>query len=171
MKPTAPLPSPPTLGRVVNLLKVDVPPQERQILLKVRFADVDRSKSSDLGINFAGAPGQIPFSVATGQYGSNTITQASTPGGTATLTLSEALNVLLFDPHWNVGATIKALANKNVLQILAEPNLLAMNGKEASFVSGGEFPFPTLQGGGGGVGQVTIIVSANSGYVYDSCRP
>ncbi len=145
-----------TLGRVVNLLKVDVPPQQQQILLKVRFADVDRSKSSDLGINIAGAPGQIPFSVATGQYGSNTVTQATTPGGSATLTLSEALNVLLFDPHWNVGATIKALANQNILQILAEPNLLTTNGKEASFVSGGEFPFPTLQGGGGGVGQITI---------------
>ena len=43
-----------------------------------------------------------------------------------------------------------------MLQILAEPNLLAMNGHLATFVAGGEFPFPTLQGGGGGVGQVTI---------------
>ena len=145
-----------TVGRVVNLLKVDVPPQERQILLKVKFADVDRSKSSDLGINIAGGPGGFPFSEATGQYGSNTVTQSTTAGGPTTLTLSEALNVLLFNPHWDVGATIKALANKNILQILSEPNLLAMNGKEASFVAGGEFPFPTLQGGGGGVGQITI---------------
>src|SRR6202043_1562303 len=66
------------------------------------------------------------------------------------------LNLFLFDPHINVGATIKALQNQNLLQILAEPNLLAMNGKEASFIAGGEFPYPTWQGGGAGVGQVTI---------------
>jgi len=145
-----------TVGRVVNLLKVDVPPQERQILLKVRFADVDRSKSSDLGINFAGGPGGFPVATSTGQYGGNTVTQSTTPGTPATVTLSDALNVLLFNPHWDLGATLKALANRNVLQILAEPNLLAMNGKDASFVAGGEFPYPTLQGGGGGVGQITI---------------
>jgi pilus assembly protein CpaC len=145
-----------TLGKVVNLLKVEVPQQERQILLKVRFADVDRSKSSDLGINFVGAPGGIPFATRTGQYGGNTVSSVDPAGGKATFTLSDTLNLLLFDPRWNVGATIKALANQNILQILAEPNLLAMNGKEASFVAGGEFPFPTLQGGGGGVGQITI---------------
>ncbi|MDP9055371.1 MAG: pilus assembly protein N-terminal domain-containing protein [Acidobacteriota bacterium] len=140
-------------GLVVNLLKVEAPPQERQILLRVRFADVDRSKSSDLGINFAGAPAGYAFTTATGQYGNNTVT---TTGSTRTVTLSDALNVMLFNPHWDVGATLKALANQNALQILAEPNLLAMNGKEASFVAGGEFPFPTLQGGGSGVGQITI---------------
>jgi pilus assembly protein CpaC len=145
-----------TLGKVVNLLKVKVPQQERQILLKVRFADVDRSKSSDLGINLVGAPGGIPFASRTGQYGGNTVSSVDSAGGKTAFTLSDTLNLLLFDPRWNVGATIKALANQNILQILAEPNLLAMNGKEASFVAGGEFPFPTLQGGGGGVGQITI---------------
>lgn len=148
-----------TLGRVINLLKVDIPAQERQILLKVRFADVDRSKAMDLGVNFVGAPAGFPFSATTGAYGSARIGAVPTPGvGTSTtsLSLSDSLNLLLFDPHLNTGATLKALANQNVLQILAEPNVLAMNGKEASFVSGGEFPFPNLQGGGGGVGQVTV---------------
>ena len=55
-----------------------------------------------------------------------------------------------------MGATIEDLQSRSVLQILAEPNILALNGHEASFVSGGEFPFPTLQGGGSGLGQVTI---------------
>lgn len=143
-----------TMGHVVNLLKVDVPAQEREILLKVRFADVDRSKASDLGVNFFGAPGNIPFSATTGGYSPTRVT--SLTGGTSGFSLSDSLNLLLFDPRFNAGATIKALANQNILQILAEPNVLAMNGKEASFVSGGEFPFPNLQGGGGGVGQVTI---------------
>lgn len=145
-----------TLGRVVNLLKIDVPLQERQILLKVRFADVDRSKSMDLGINFVGAPKGYPLSATVGTFPGGSITSLDSPGSSTAFTLSDALNLFLFDPHIDVGATIKALANKNILQILAEPNLLAMNGKEASFVAGGEFPYPTLQGGGAGVGQVTI---------------
>ncbi|HVV46341.1 MAG TPA: pilus assembly protein N-terminal domain-containing protein [Bryobacteraceae bacterium] len=149
-----------TLGKVVNLLKVDVPPQEQQILLKVRFADVDRSKTLDLGINFFGTPSGFPFTATTGTYSPTRIgsLDTSAAGGAAntTFSLSDTLNLLLVDPHLNVGATLKALATKNVLQILAEPNLLAMNGKEASFVAGGEFPFPNLQGGGGGVGQVTV---------------
>jgi pilus assembly protein CpaC len=141
-----------TLGRVVNLLKVEVPAQETQILLKVRFADVDRSKSTDLGINFVGAPKGFPFSTSTGAYGGGGITALTPP----TLSLSDSLNLLFFDPQINVGATLKDLEAKAILQILAEPNLLALNGHEASFVSGGEFPYPTLQGGGAGVGQVTI---------------
>ena len=55
-----------------------------------------------------------------------------------------------------MGATIKALEARRLLQILAEPNVLAINGKPASFLAGGEFPYPTLQGGGGGLGAVTI---------------
>jgi pilus assembly protein CpaC len=145
-----------TVGRVVNLLKVDVPPQERQILLKVRFADVDRSKSLDLGVSFVGAPAGFPVSATVGTFGGGSITSVNSPGSSTAFTLSDALNLFLFDPHLDLGATIKALANRNILQILAEPNLLAMNGKEASFVAGGEFPYPTLQGGGAGVGQVTV---------------
>src|ERR1041385_6707075 len=49
----------------------------------------------------------------------------------------------------NIGAVIKALQQKNLLQILAEPNLIAVNGKEASFLAGGEFPFPLVQPGQG----------------------
>jgi pilus assembly protein CpaC len=141
------------VGRVVNLLKISVPPQERQILLKVRFADVDRSKSLELGINLFGIIKGYPFTESAGTAGGASLSSLTPP---ITFTLSDALNLFLFDPHANIGAGIQALAGKNVLQILAEPNLLAMNGKEATFVAGGEFPYPTLQGGGAGVGQVTI---------------
>jgi pilus assembly protein CpaC len=144
------------LGRVVNLLKVEIPPQERQILLKVRFADVDRSKSLGLGLNVFGAPHGFPFTSSTGQYAGSTVSALPVAGAPTTFSLSDALNLFLFDPHANIGAALQALAAQNILQILAEPNLLAMNGKEASFVAGGEFPYPTLQGGGGGVGQVTV---------------
>jgi pilus assembly protein CpaC len=71
-------------------------------------------------------------------------------------TLSDALNVFLFRRDLNLMATIQAMQQKSVLEVLAEPNLLAMNGKAASFLAGGQFPYPTFQAGAGSVGAVTI---------------
>jgi pilus assembly protein CpaC len=142
----------------VNLLNVNVPPVEQQILLKVRFADVDRSVSTDLGLNLfsTGATNTIGR-ITTGAYSPPSVVPTTGTGGTTSqLTLSDALNVFLFRPDLNLGATIKALQTQNLLQILAEPNVMAINGKPASFLAGGEFPYPTLQGGGGGLGAVTI---------------
>jgi pilus assembly protein CpaC len=144
-----------TLGKVVNLLHVVTPAEEPQILLRVRFADVDRSISSQLGLNLfsTGATNTIG-GVSTQQYSPPTV-QIPSPGTPVTSTLTNALNVFLYRPDLNLGATIEALEAKNLLQILAEPNVLAMNGKEASFISGGEFPIPVVQGGAN-VGAVTI---------------
>lgn len=143
-----------TLGTAVNLLNVKIPPVEPQILIKVRFADVDRAYSRDLGMNLfsTGATGTIG-SVTTGGFSPPRVIPNE---GGATVTLTDALNIFLFRPDLNLGATIRALQSKRLLEILAEPNLLAINGKTASFLAGGEFPFPTLQGGGGGLGAVTI---------------
>lgn len=152
-----------SVGKPVNLLYVAVPPPEAQILLKVRFASVDRSTSNQLGMNL--------FSTgATNTVGSITTQQFSAPvlgnGGTSSggisgnginVTLSNALNLLLFRPDLNLGATIQALETKGLLQILAEPNVLATNGKQASFLAGGQFPYPVVQGAGaGGTNAVTI---------------
>ena len=60
---------------------------------------------------------------------------------------TDVLNLFLFRPDLNLGAAIKALQQQNVLQILAEPNVMAVNGTESSFLAGGEFPFPVVQGG------------------------
>ena len=145
-----------TLGKTVNLLRVNVPPTDAQILLKVRFADVDRAATQDLGLNiFSTGATNTLGSVTTGAFSPPAI-KADGSGGT-TFTLSDALNIFLFRPDLNLGATIKALEARRVLQILAEPNVLAINGKTASFLAGGEFPYPTLQGGGGGLGAVTIM--------------
>src|SRR5713226_8807208 len=144
-----------TLGKVVNLLNVQVPPTEAQILLKVRFADVDRAASQELGLNLisTGATNTIG-TVTTGAFSPPAVRPDAS--GT-TFSLSDALNIFLFRRDLNLGATIKALEAKRLLQILAEPNVLAINGKQASFLAGGEFPYPTLQGGGGGLGAVTIM--------------
>ncbi len=143
-----------TLGKVVNLLYVAVPPTEAQVLLKVRFANVDRTASTELGVNLLSTGGTNTIGrTTTGQFQPPVLTVD--PDQTK-VTLSDALNVFLFRRDLNLGATIRALQQRRLLEILAEPNLLAMNGKPASFLAGGEFPYPTLQGGGAGLGSVTI---------------
>ncbi len=150
------------LGRPVNLLQVKIPPVEAQILIKVRFADVDRSYSQQLGLNFfSTGAANTPGSITTQQFSPPQIQTNSNQGsgsGTvqSTVTLTDALNIFFLRPDLNLGATIRALQARSLLQILAEPNVLTINNHAASFLAGGEFPFPTLQGGGGGLGAVTI---------------
>lgn len=141
-----------TLGKVVDLLRVPTPAARPQILLKVRFADVDRSAVKQLGINLFGSGTKGVGSSTTGQFGG--APNLSTAGGT--IGISDLLNIFYYRPDIGVGAVLQALQAKNLLQILAEPNLLTVSGKPASFLAGGEFPFPMLQGGGAGVGQITI---------------
>ncbi len=128
-----------SLGKAVNLLRVNIPAGEPQILLKVRFADVDRSSSSDLGLNLASNAFNQSTGISTGQFGSTGL------DGSGNFSLSDALNVLLLRRDINLGVTIKALQAKNLLQMLAEPNVMATSGKEAMFHDGGEVPIPILQ--------------------------
>jgi len=147
-------------GHVVNVLTFG-PVGSQEVLLQVKFAEVDRSALTQMGVNFLsnGATNTIG-TLTTGQYGGfgavNLQTQQTTSalGGTATTntgiqTINNVLNLFLFRPDINFGAVIEALQTKNLLQILAEPNLIAVNGKEASFLAGGQFPFPIVQPGAG----------------------
>ncbi len=144
-----------TLGKTVDLLYVDVPPPEEQILLKVKFASVDRSLATTLGLNIlsTGAAGTIG-SAGTQQFSSPSL--AFSPGTPTTVTVADALNLFFFRPDLNLGATIQALEVKGLLQVLSEPNVLAENGKQASFLAGGEFPFPSVSAGSGGSPVVSI---------------
>jgi len=144
-------------GKVVNLLNVDVPPSDPQILLKVRFASVDRSKEKQLGINvFNTGLGNVVGGVNTGQFTPPTVNLPSA-GTAATATVNNELNLFAFFPGLNLGATIEALESKGVVQVLAQPNVMAVNGKEASFLAGGEYPFPMAQASSGGQSAITIM--------------
>jgi pilus assembly protein CpaC len=134
-----------TLGKTINLLRVDVPPVETQVLLKVRFANVDRGASMDLGLQLASSAFNQATAITTGQFPAPLIPIGNS--NSQGINISDALNILLFRKDINLGATIKALESKRMLETLAEPNVLAINGKLASFTSGGEFPYPTVQGG------------------------
>ena len=130
--------------KVISLMEVPLPPSKGEVLLEVRFAEVNRSAISQLGINFFRTADTIG-SVSTQQFGAIQLEGARL--GDSGFRLTDLLNVFVFNSDINVGATIRALQQKNLLQILAEPNLLTQTGKEASFLAGGEFPFPVVQGG------------------------
>ena len=144
------------LGKPVNLMTMAAPEADPQVLLKVRFADVDRSASIALGANlFSTGLGKTSGSITTQQFSAPTPKQFDQT--TSQFNLSNALNLFLFRPDLNLGATIEALQTKNLLEILAEPNVLASNGKKASFLAGGEFPYPVVQSSAGGINNVTIM--------------
>jgi pilus assembly protein CpaC len=147
--------------KVVNVLTFG-PVGSQEVLLQVKFAEVDRAAMTQLGVNFVSTgAGNTLGTVGTGQFGGfgpqtlgtppTTITTANgiTTTSTATQSISNVLNLFLFRSDINFGAVIEALESKNLLQILAEPNLIAVNGKEASFLAGGQFPFPIVQPGAG----------------------
>jgi pilus assembly protein CpaC len=145
---------------VVNNLRVVSADAGKQILLRVKFAELDRTASTAFGVNILSLGGGNTIGLTgTGQFQSATpTTLTSTPGQgvTSAFSISDALNVFAFRPDLNLGAFIQALQSEGVLQILAEPNLVATNGKDASFLAGGEFPVPVVQGGVN-AGAVTIV--------------
>ena len=151
---------------VVNSL-ILVPSHEKQIMLKVQFAEVDRVKLEQFGINILSTgAANTPGTISTGQFGAPSLGSsglitgvigASLTGSTTSLSASNLLNIFLFRPDLNLGATIQALQEKNVLQILASPNLMARSGESAKFLAGGEFPFPVVQGGTAGSALAVTI--------------
>lgn len=147
---------------VVNLLQVPPPAEPRQILLQVKFASVDRVALSELGFNYFSTNDKGLGSLTTQQFQTPRFSQLQMTDGTArspTVNFADLLNLFAFRPDLNIGATIRAMASQNLLQILAEPNLITLEGKEASFLAGGEFPFPTLTSTttGGAVSPVVTV--------------
>jgi pilus assembly protein CpaC len=154
-----------------------------QVSLKVRVAEVSRSAVNELGVTlfatglagsnaigqtstrqFSDVVGNVGAIPAEAQGGSVPTTNVASGGigrvaqGTpAVFGLNDLLNIFLFLPDRNVGAVVRALEQKRALEILAEPTLLAQNGREAAFLAGGEFPFPSVQGVTGGVPAISIV--------------
>src|SRR5262245_24959855 len=150
---------------VVNLLKLQESGSSNQVLLRVRFAEVSRSAITELGVSFFTSPLGIKNTigrVTTEQFpapGFNSLewTKSSSDFGSdvtsakVQFTFSDFLNLFLFSEKYDIGAMIKALSTRGLFQSLAEPNLVAESGKEASFLAGGEVPIPIAQGTGGNV--------------------
>ena len=141
---------------------MEVPPLPTgEILLQVRFAEVDRAALTQFGFNLLSTGAGHTFgSLTTQQYGGVGGPAITDTPGSATVTqeIGSALNIFLFNPDVHLATTIQALENKNLFQILAEPNLMTESGKEATFLAGGEFPYPTIQGTSGGSSSNAVTI-------------
>ena len=130
-----------------------------QVQLEVRVAEVNRTKLRDYGTSFSTIP-----KGGTGGYinsGGGPSTLDGFTGSQAGLLsldtlLQPALNLFVFNRQINTGAMLRMLRQEGAFRELAEPNLVAMNGQQASFLAGGEFPVPVLQMGNNGAG-ITIV--------------
>jgi pilus assembly protein CpaC len=148
-------------GAVSNL-QIAAAGMENQVLLRVRFAELNRSAVSEFGVNLlsTGALNTIGRAT-TGQFPAPSLGSvtgsipASAAGTTTAFSFSDLLNIFAFRPDLNLGAVISDLQTRGLVQILAEPNLVATSGKEASFLAGGEIPVPVAQGGAA-AGAITI---------------
>ncbi len=135
----------------ISLLEVPPPPPAPTgaILLEVKFAEVNRAALSAYGVNLFSLRGKdIVGSTTTQQFGSiqlNELLAGADGNSSGEFDFGDLLNIFLFSSDLNLGTMIRALRQENLLQILAEPNLLTQSGKEASFLAGGEFPFPVVQ--------------------------
>ncbi len=151
---------------VVNLLKQQEGVASNQVMLRVRFAEVSRSAMQELGASlFTGPTGYKDWIArsTTQQFSAPNYSEMSRTGNldgdltasSGKISLSDFLNLFVFNNKYNVGTVVRALQDKGLFQSLAEPNLIATNGKEASFLAGGEFPIPVVQSGQGG-NSVTV---------------
>ena len=129
-------------GNVINMLTVAGSTDAQQVMLQVRFAEVNRRALMEVGTAlFTGAAGFKDW------VGRGTTQQFPAPDFEQdSLVFSDFLNLVLFNTKHNVGVLVKALKQTGYFQSLAEPNLIAYNGQEASFLAGGEFPVPIVQG-------------------------
>lgn len=140
--------------KTVNMLQSPVTDMT-QVQLQVRVAEVSRQKLKELGSSYALA------NSGTGVFaqGGGPATLGNTTNGSV---LSEfagsAVNLFLFNNGalGNLSTFIRAMKTNGALRALAEPNLIAMNGQQASFLAGGEFPVPVVQGGQGG-SSVSVV--------------
>jgi pilus assembly protein CpaC len=146
--------------KTVNMLSSPVK-GATQVLLQVRVAEVSRNKMRDFGTSFTyqGTPGQGGYMNSgggpSGATGPQAQPQPLCPGcGVITGPLTSPLNLMLMAS--NSLAMLRVLKTQGAVRELAEPNIIAMDGQQASFLAGGEFPIPVVQTDNNRVG-VSIV--------------
>ena len=137
-------------AKVLNMLQVPGGNESQQVMLQVRFAEVNRRALTELGISLFANRNRFAARSTTQQFAAPDFDDESESG----LVFSDYLNLFFFDHQEGIGGVLRALEQRGGFQSLAEPNLIAYNGQEASFLAGGEFPVPIVQGA---TGTVTIL--------------
>jgi pilus assembly protein CpaC len=130
--------------KLINLLQLPGGTESQQVMLQVRFAEVNRRALSEAGIGLWLARSSVLARTTTQQFPAPDFEDDE-------LVFSDFLNLFFWDLDEGIGGVLRALKSKGFFQSLAEPNLIAYNGQEASFLAGGEFPVPVVQGATGSV--------------------
>jgi pilus assembly protein CpaC len=138
-------------SQIINLLQVPGGSESQQVMLQVRFAEVNRRLLTEAGLGMFVTRDRVLARSTTQQFAAPTFEQEA---GQDKLVFSDFLNLFFWDRKVGVGGVLRALEATGAFQSLAEPNLIAYNGHEASFLAGGEFPVPVVSGV---TGQVSII--------------
>ena len=129
-------------AKIMNMLQVPGGSESQQVMLQVRFAEVNRRALTELGVSLFANRSDFAARSTTQQFSAPDF-DAEEPNG---LVFSDFLNLFFFHYEQGIGGVLRALEQKGGFQSLAEPNLIAYNGQEASFLAGGEFPVPIVQG-------------------------
>jgi pilus assembly protein CpaC len=140
-------------ARLINMLELPGGNESQQVLLQVRVAEVNRKAMTEAGLNLFSTRSAFAARSSTQQFAAPDI-NVSDPTVLPDLKFSDYLNLFFFSRTQGIGGVLKALESTGYFQTLAEPNLIAYNGQEASFLAGGEFPIPVVQGA---TGTVTVI--------------
>ena len=139
-------------AKVINMIQHDQL-DTQQVMLQVRFAEVSHTAVEKLGVSFAASRSTFNARSTTGQFANRSDPGIPPDGGGGIPAFGDLLNLFFFSKTAGVGGVLKALQQSGQLQTLAEPNLIAYNGQETSFLAGGEFPIPIVNGN---TGQVSI---------------
>jgi pilus assembly protein CpaC len=143
--------------KILNLIRV---PGAQQVLLKVKVAELNRTALRQMGTDF------LFFgrdAIVGSQIGGATVAASASAAsgflqGIANSAVGQTNTLFGIFPNADFAIFFSALRKNTLLKILAEPNLVALNGNEASFLAGGEFPVPVPQTGGGGIAPTITIL-------------
>jgi pilus assembly protein CpaC len=141
--------------KIINLLQLPGGDTSQQVLLQVRFGEINHTTLADLAASFFTTRAGFTSRSSTEQFPAPDISSQPNPGSapTTTTTFSDLLNLFYFQQNQGIGGVLKAIQQIGNFESLAEPNLIAYNGVEASFLAGGEFPVPVVSGT---TGQVSV---------------
>jgi len=138
-------------AKVINMLQLPGGIESQQVILQVRFAEVNRRALTELGATLFLSRSDAVGRSSTQQFAAPGFAKGETAEAPLDMVFSDFLNLFFFQRTQGIGGVIKALKSRGFFQSLAEPNLIAYNGQEASFLAGGEIPVPVVQGISGAV--------------------
>ncbi|MBN6746381.1 type II and III secretion system protein, partial [Acidithiobacillus sp. MC2.1] len=150
-------------GKTGKVIDQSVIPVDDEVQVGVKVVEFSKAQLKNVGINIFSSTGGFSL----GTFGPSTLTSANYPvslasGGPGALAITgvapftQAFNLVGGVGNSGLSSYLSLLEGNNILRVLAEPTLVAMNGQQASFLAGGEIPIPVPQSSGVGTPTITI---------------